>query len=54
MKHGSRMCLVMLAFAPLTAVRADDAESVQRGEKALLTKCYAPPTMTRRAYDDVW
>lgn len=29
-------------------------DAVQRGKKALLTRCYAPPTITRRAYDEVW
>jgi mono/diheme cytochrome c family protein len=54
MQHVSRMGLAILAFMPLATIRAEDAEAARRGEKALLTKCYAPPTMTRRAYDEVW
>ncbi len=53
MKRKSRLWLVVLSFGFLATVRAEEGSAV-RGEKALLTKCYAPPTMTRRAYDDVW
>jgi hypothetical protein len=53
MMRGSLVWLGMLALAPAaTAGGAGDA--VQRGKKALLGKCYAPPTMTRRAYDETW
>jgi mono/diheme cytochrome c family protein len=53
MLRGSHLWLVMLACGPWAALRADDGDAA-RGKKALLTKCYAPPTMTRRAYDAVW
>jgi mono/diheme cytochrome c family protein len=33
---------------------APDTAAVERGRKALLGRCYSPPTMTRRAYDEVW
>lgn len=54
MQHVSQMGLAILAFVPLATIRAEDADAARRGEKALLTKCYAPPTMTRRAYDEAW
>jgi hypothetical protein len=44
----------MAVILPIVPVRADDAGAAKRGEKALLTKSYAPPTMTRRAYEEVW
>ncbi len=53
MKQIASPWLVLLAFGFLASARAEEGNAV-RGEKALLTKCYAPPTMTRRAYDDVW
>jgi mono/diheme cytochrome c family protein len=52
MWRGSLLWGMMLTLVP--AVRAADADAVQRGQRALLGKCYAPPTMTRRAYDEVW
>jgi hypothetical protein len=46
---------VMLAILPsATMARAADSEAVERGKRALLTRCYAPPTMTRRAYETIW
>jgi hypothetical protein len=53
MRRDSRIWLVMLICGSWATVRAEEGDAA-RGEKALLTKCYAPPTMTRRAYDDVW
>ena len=54
MRHGWLKCIGMLALLPTALVRANDPAAVERGKKALLGKCYAPPTMTRRAYDEVW
>jgi mono/diheme cytochrome c family protein len=45
--------IVMVAILLPASVFAADP-SAARGQQALLDKCYAPPTMTRRAYDDVW
>jgi mono/diheme cytochrome c family protein len=46
--------MVLATLLSAGVVEAADAEAVQRGKKALLGKCYAPPTMTRRAYEEVW
>jgi mono/diheme cytochrome c family protein len=54
MTRGFLMWIGIWALVPAATVRADDADAVQRGKKALLGKCYAPPTMTRRAYDEIW
>jgi hypothetical protein len=44
----------MMTALPIPALRAADVDAAERGKKALLTKCYAPPTMTRHAYDEIW
>jgi hypothetical protein len=55
MRRGALAWVGILSVLPIaTAVRAAEADSVERGKQALLGKCYAPPTMTRRAYDEVW
>jgi mono/diheme cytochrome c family protein len=54
MTHGCRIWAVMAMLVSAAAVEAAEADAVQRGKKALLEKCYAPPTMTRRAYEEVW
>jgi hypothetical protein len=55
MMRCSQLCIVVLAALPLgLSARAAEADAAQRGKKALLGKCYAPPTITRRAYDEVW
>src|SRR5689334_19574344 len=54
MRHGWLMWFLMPAGLLLATVRADDPSVAERGRKALLGKSYAPPTMTRRAYDEVW
>jgi mono/diheme cytochrome c family protein len=47
--------IVILSILPiLTAAPAAETNSAERGKQALLGKCYAPPTMTRAAYDRVW
>jgi hypothetical protein len=46
------LSMVMLASVSANPVGAADA--AERGKQALLGKCYAPPTMTRRAYDVIW
>jgi mono/diheme cytochrome c family protein len=33
---------------------AGEAPSAERGRQALLGRAYSPPTMSRRAYDEVW
>ncbi|MGH7226258.1 MAG: c-type cytochrome, partial [Gemmataceae bacterium] len=54
MRGGSLLWGAVLMMLPTAAVGAADADAVQRGKKALLGKCYAPPTMTRRAYGEIW
>jgi mono/diheme cytochrome c family protein len=55
MMRCSQLYIVVLATLLLgSSVRAAEADAVERGKKALLGKCYAPPTITRRAYDEVW
>ncbi len=54
MRRGSLVWVVMLSIGPAATAGASDDDAVERGKKALLAKCYAPPTMTRRAYDNVW
>ncbi len=55
MMRGSLAGVVVVMVLPVgTMLRAAETDAVQRGRKALLEKCYAPPTMTRRAYDEVW
>jgi mono/diheme cytochrome c family protein len=54
MSRGSLLGIMLLAMAAPPASNAADAGAVERGKKALLGKCYAPPTITRRAYDEVW
>ena len=54
MRRVSLVWVVMATILPATAARTADAEAVERGKKALLGKCYAPPTMTRRAYEVIW
>jgi hypothetical protein len=44
----------VMTLVTASMVKAADADAVERGKKALLQKSYAPPTMTRRAYDDIW
>lgn len=53
MMHGFPIGIVMALQLAAMASAAED-EAVQRGKKALLTQCYAPPTMTRRAYEEIW
>jgi mono/diheme cytochrome c family protein len=54
MTRGSFLWVMILTLLPLATIGAADADAVQRGKIALLGKCYAPPTMTRRAYDEIW
>lgn len=54
MTRGSLLWIGMAMLAPAAPVGAAGADAVARGQKALLGKCYAPPTMTRRAYEEVW
>ncbi|HEY7313156.1 MAG TPA: hypothetical protein VH643_27655 [Gemmataceae bacterium] len=54
MTRGSLLWVAMMAVVVVAPIRAADADAVERGKQALLTKCYAPPTMTRRAYDEIW
>src|SRR5579859_2303087 len=54
MARGSLLWIMALATALPPASHAADPGAVERGKKALLGKCYAPPTMTRRAYEEVW
>jgi hypothetical protein len=54
MTRGWLGWVVLLSVLPGASSRAADPEAVQRGEKALLGKYFVPPTMTRRAYDEVW
>jgi mono/diheme cytochrome c family protein len=55
MHHASVLGLAILAGSAVPGpAQAGSAEAVERGQKALLGKSYSPPTMTRRAYDEVW
>ncbi|HZV05361.1 MAG TPA: hypothetical protein VE999_09785 [Gemmataceae bacterium] len=54
MARVSLIWVGMVAIVPAATVKASDAEAVERGKQALLGKCYSPPTMTRRAYDNIW
>lgn len=55
MSRYVRAAMMMLAIVPIaTSVWAAELEPVQRGKRALLEKSYAPPTISRRAYDEVW
>src|SRR4051812_48557019 len=54
MRHSSLLWVATAMILPVVPVRAADAGAAERGAKALLTKCYAPPTMTRRAYEEIW
>jgi hypothetical protein len=54
MTRGSLVWVMMATILLATTASAADADAVERGKKALLGKCYAPPTMTRRAYEQVW
>ncbi|MGH7173642.1 MAG: c-type cytochrome [Gemmataceae bacterium] len=54
MTRGSLVWVVMATMVSAATASAADANAVERGKKALLGKCYAPPTMTRRAYDAIW
>jgi hypothetical protein len=54
MLRSSLLWIGMLIIMPAAAVGATDDDAIERGKKALLGKCYAPPTMTRRAYEEVW
>lgn len=52
--RGSLLGVGILIFAPAATVATAGVDAIERGRKAILSKCYAPPTMTRRAYDRVW
>ena len=54
MTRGSLLWIGMAMIVPAATVGAAGADAVRRGQQALLGKCYAPPTMTRRAYDNAW
>jgi hypothetical protein len=54
MTRGSLLWVMMSILLLVARGSAADADAVERGKKALLGKCYAPPTMTRRAYEQVW
>ncbi|HEY7423634.1 MAG TPA: hypothetical protein VH682_05260 [Gemmataceae bacterium] len=54
MVRASLLWVMMAVIVPVVPLRAADTGAAERGEKALLTKSYAPPTMTRRAYEEVW
>jgi mono/diheme cytochrome c family protein len=54
MSHGTLLGIVVGALTVAPAAVAADAGAVERGKQALLGKCYAPPTITRRAYEEVW
>jgi hypothetical protein len=54
MARCSLLGIGILIIVPATTVGAAGADAIERGRKALLGKCYAPPTMTRRAYESVW
>lgn len=52
--RGSLLGVGILIIVPAATVDAAGADEIERGRNALLSKCYAPATMTRRAYDRVW
>src|SRR5262249_33258185 len=54
MGRASLLWVVRAVILTTVPVRAADTGAAERGEKALLTKSYAPPTMTRRAYEEIW
>jgi hypothetical protein len=55
MKRLALVEVAMLSILPiLPAASPADTNPVERGKRALLGKCYAPPTMTRSAYERVW
>jgi Cytochrome c len=48
-----RILVVLVALIPLAAFSAEPT-AAQRGEKALLTRHFTPPTFSTAAYQDVW
>lgn len=54
MTRGCLLWVGIVIIVPAATVGAASADAVERGRNALLGKCYAPPTMTRRAYDGIW
>src|SRR5438034_5061159 len=53
----SRLPFAAGLLAALTgplAGRAAEPSAAERGREALLTRSYRPPTMTARAYQEVW